>query len=108
MLRSSSNKQFKHCPINLLNVDDLVLGSENRASRGGSRSCPRILQTASQVSIAAGQDGKFALNTSRFTFMIDSGTQAALDLLLIAIFAGLELTPDVPPYTCITINRRRQ
>ena len=47
------------------------------------------------VSIDAGHDGKSALNTSLFTFMIDSGIQAAL--VLLAIFAELEPTLGEPP-----------
>ena len=43
MLWQSSDKQFKHCPMNLLDVDDLVLGSENRANSSGSQSCPQML-----------------------------------------------------------------
>ena len=55
-----------------------------------------MLYTAPHVSIDAGYDGKSALKTYFFTFMIDSGTQAAL--VLLAIFAEeLEPTPGEPP-----------
>ena len=47
------------------------------------------------VSIDAGHDGKSALDTSLFTFMIDSRIQAAL--VLLAIFAELEPTLGEPP-----------
>ena len=54
-----------------------------------------MVYTAPHVSIDAGHDGRSALNTSFFTFMIDSGTQAAL--VVLAIFAELESTPVEPP-----------
>ena len=86
-------KQFKHCPTNFLNVADLVLGSENRASSGGSLSF-WMLYTTPHVARDAGHDGKSALKKSFFTFMIDAGIQAELDLL--AIFAELAPTPGAP------------
>ena len=49
-----------------------------------------MLYTAPHVSIEAGHNGKSVLNTPLFTFMIDSGIQAAL--VLLAIFAALEPT----------------
>ena len=54
-----------------------------------------MLYTAPHVSIDAGHDGKSTLKTSFFTFMIDSGTQAAL--VLLTIFEELEPIPVEPP-----------